>query len=354
MKSRKKSRRKPGTPPGDLSQNTTDVKEKPLLTMTAFGPDDYRNFTGKDWKQMIQNWGDEPVRWINIDGVQNSEIVADAGNHMGVHLLQLEDIMNVDHRPTFVELEGNGLMMILKMVDLDEQAHHLSLEQVTVVAHQHTVLSFQERPGDVFDGLRERLESGTGMARSRGGDYWAYRLVDTVVDHYFIVSDHLMEASEALENRILNSADSQTLAELQQEKRMLAQLRQAAGPLREAVGSLLKDPPSTIESETLKHWKDVHDHLVYIRDQIESIRESHATCMDLHMNGINQRTNQIMQLMTLVSTIFIPLTFIVGVYGMNFEQMPELHWKYGYLGAWILMLSTAGLLFRMFKRRGWL
>lgn len=244
--------------------------------------------------------------------------------------------------------------MICKMIELKPKRRRLSVEQITVVVQRDGVLSFQEREGDLFDGLRERLAAGGGTTRGRGAEYLGYRLVDTVVDQYFHVTDHLMDEAEALEVRIMSNADAAAMRDLQGLKKMLPSLRRAVAPMREAVGQLLKEPPAVVEEETLRHWHDVHDHLLQLHDHMEALRETFGGLMDLHANGVNQRTNQVMQLMTMVATIFIPLTFIAGVYGMNFEYMPELQWRYGYAAVWTVMLAVAGGMFLHFRKRGWI
>lgn len=350
--SRKSS--KAGLPPGTLVHIGRARTEHPEIKIVAFGPESHRSETMPSWSDALRGWGNEPVRWINIDGVHVPALVEDAGGHFGLHALELEDVMDTGHRPSYFELDGSGMVLVLKMIGLGSKGRKLRMEQITVVVRPDAVLSFQERKGDLFDGLRERLAIGKGMTRRRGADYLAYRLVDTVVDHYFHITDHLMDGAESLEVRILEEADTASMQELQRLKKMMVQLRRAATPLREAIALLLKEPPAFVEAETVRHWHDVHDHLLQVNDQLEILRETFNGLMDLHANGVNQRTNQVMQLMTMVATIFIPLTFIAGVYGMNFEHMPELHWKYSYAGVWLVMLAVAGGMFRLFRKRGWI
>lgn len=345
---------KSGLPPGTLVHIGEARPDQPHITLTAYGPESHRSIDLESWEDAVEAWGTESVRWINIDGVHVPELVKAAGTHMGLHALQLEDVMNTRHRPTFAPLDHGGFVVLFKMMGMNKRLKKLVVEQVAVVAQDDAVLSFQEQRGDVFDGLRERLATGGGNTRGRGAEYLAYRLVDTVVDHYYFVTDHLMDAAEGLEERILKQADAQGLQELQQLKKMLAQLRRAATPLREAVSQLMKDPPAAVQQETLRHWHDVHDHLLQIHDHIDSLRDTLSGLMDLHANGVNQRTNQVMQLMTMVATIFIPLTFIAGVYGMNFDHIPELHWKHGYATVWAVMLAVAGGMFLLFRRKGWI
>jgi len=345
---------KSGLPPGTLVHVGEARPDQPRITLTAYGPDSHRAAVLDGWSDVEASWGDEPVRWINVDGVHVPELVRQAGTRLGLHALHLEDVMNTRHRPTFAPLEDGGFVMILKMVGMNKKLKRLVVEQLTVAVQGNAVLSFQEQRGDVFDGLRERLAAGGGNTRGRGAEYLAYRLVDTVVDQSYFVTDHLMDSAEALEERILKNADAEGLQELQKLKKMLAQLRRATTPLREAVAQLLKDPPALVEAETRKHWHDVHDHLIQIHDHIDSLRDTLGGLMDLHANGVNQRTNQVMQLMTMVATIFIPLTFIAGVYGMNFDHIPELHWKYGYAMVWAAMVAVAGGMFVLFRRKGWI
>ncbi len=327
---------------------------KPVISLIAYGPETYRDLRSESWKEIAAGIGEEPVNWINVDGVHEAPVVEGVGKRFGMHLLQLEDVMNTQHRPTYRSLDGGGFMFILKMIALDFEHQKLNMEQLTVVAHPSGVLSFQERSGDVFDGLRERLQQGGGKTRTQGHEYLMYRLIDTVVDQYYTATDFLLEEAEKLEDEILESPDSDSITALQQLNKVLAQLRRSVSPLREAIGQLLKDPPELIANDTLHNWQDVHDHIIQIHDHLESLREIFLGLMDLHASGVNQRTNQIMQLMTMVATIFIPLTFIVGVYGMNFDHIPELHWKYGYAFLWTTVVVVAGGMFLYFRKKGWL
>lgn len=345
---------KSGMPPGTLLHVGEARPGQPRITLTAYGLDAHRTTEMSEWSHVDDAWGDEAVRWINVDGVHVPDLVRQAGTRFGMHALQLEDVMNTRHRPSFTPLDNGGFLVILKMVGMNKKLKRLVVEQVAVVAQSNAVLSFQEQRGDVFDGLRKRLASGGGNTRERGGEYLAYRLVDTVVDHYYFVTDHMMDAAEKLEDRILKDATADCLVEIQHQKKMLAQLRRAADPLREAVSQLMKDPPAVTEVETMRHWHDVHDHLIQIHDHIDSLRDTLGGLMDLHANGVNQRMNQVMQLMTMVATIFIPLTFIAGVYGMNFEHIPELHWKYGYAATWGVMIALAAGMFAYFRKKGWI
>ena len=344
-----------GMPPGTLVHVGKSRPSQPKITLTAFGPGQHRQVSMEEWEDVQEAWGDEPVSWVNVDGVHVPELIRQAGSQWHLHNLQLEDVMNTQHRPTFSIINDNkGFMLISKMIGMNKKLNGLVVEQFTVVVNEGALLSFQEREGDVFNDLRTRLSNGGGVTRTRKAEYLAYRLIDTVVDNYYTVTEHLLDAAESLEERILNQNDSNPLPEILRQRKMLAHLRRATSPLRDAVGQLMKDPPAIVEDDTLRHWHDVHDHLVQILDHIDSLKDTLHSLMDLHANAVNQRMNQVMQLMTMVATIFIPLTFIAGVYGMNFDHIPELHWKYGYAMVWIVMICLAGGMFGYFRKKGWI
>lgn len=345
---------KSGLPPGALIHVGEARSERPLLTWMAYGPSSHATEVPATWAAFKEGRADWPVHWVNLDGVHLGELVSEMGSDLGMHALHIEDVMNTDHRPAFFELENGGFGFILKMVGLSRRGRRLVVEQLSVVASGNAVASFQERSGDVFAGLRERLERGGSKASERGAEYLAYRLVDTVVDHYYHVTDHLMEAADRLEERVFAKPDSEALMELQRLNKQVGQLRRAAVPLREALSQMFKDPPPLVELETLRHWQDVQDHLTQVSDQIDSLRETVSALFSLHASGVSQRTNQVMQWMTMVATLFIPLTFVVGVYGMNFAHMPELEWRYGYVAVWCVLIAIALFMYRSFRKRGWM
>ncbi len=295
----------------------------------------------------------DTVSWINIDGLHDTETIASIGNHFDLHPLLLEDILNTGHRPKVEEFD-NCLFLTLKMLGINNDGNSVISEQISFVLGKGWVLSFQEQEGDIFDMLRHRMRENIGNLRKKGADYLLYRLIDTVVDHYFIVTDHIGETIEEVEGKVLHTPDKDSLHEIQHLKKQLSNLRKSVLPLREVITFLEKDSTDLIEDSTIRYLRDVYEHIIQINDSVESQRDALASIMDLYLSGVSNQTNQVMQVLTIIATIFIPLTFIVGIYGMNFDFMPELHWKYSYFGIWGIMVAVCVMLIIFFKRKRWL
>ena len=293
------------------------------------------------------------VSWINVDGLSETDAVAQIGRLFGLDSLLVEDVLNTSHRPKLEEFDEH-LLLIFKMLSVTEDRRRIRSEQLSFVLGKGWLLSFQEEPGDVFDGLRNRIREKKGVVRDRETDFLFYRLVDTVVDHYFFVTEHLSDSAEKLEERILSGGGgSGCLQEIQHLKRQLILCSKSVKPLREAIAYLLKDAYPFVQKSTKRYFRDVYEHLVQLTDTISAQRDLLSNIMDLYLSESSNRMNQVMQILTIISTIFIPLTFIAGVYGMNFTNMPELHWKYGYLMVWTVMLAMIVFMVMFFKRKGW-
>ena len=299
--------------------------------------------------------GNGSVTWINVDGIHDGEKIRHLGEVFGIHSLLLEDLMNPDHRPK-VEHTANYIFFTLKMLNLKEDGHSIRNEQVSFFLGDNWVLSFLENPGDVFDPVRLRLRTDKGKIRKMKGDYLVYALTDVIVDHYFLISDSIGDRIEKLESNIFNHEipDPRMLHKIQLLKKDLMQVRKAVIPVRDAVGNLQKGISELIDPTTVFFLKDVYDHTIYIADTIEIFREMLNSTMEMHLSSLSNRLNKVIKVLTIISTIFIPLTFLVGVWGMNFKFMPELEWKYGYLFAWLTMLITTAGLIIFLKKKKWM
>jgi magnesium transporter len=294
---------------------------------------------------------DNQTSWINVDGLHHPEIIRELGELYGIHPLVQEDILNTDHRPK-VEVHDDHLYIVIKMLQFDEQSECLKSEQVSLIVGDNYLLSFQEKTGDVFNGVRERVRSGRKI-RQLGPGYLAYALIDAVVDNYFVLLEKFGDAIEDLEQQLLDNPGKFTLNKIHHFKREMLLLRKVVWPLRELLSSLSRDESVILSRETRVHLRDVYDHSIHIIDNVETLRDLLSGMLDLHMSSSNQRMNEIMKTLTLFATIFMPLTFIAGVYGMNFEHMPELSWSWGYPATWLVMGSIAGGLLIYFKWRRW-
>jgi len=290
--------------------------------------------------------------WFNIDGLHNPEVIRDIGTHFGLHPLVQEDILNTDHRPK-IEVHADYLYIVLKMLKFDESLDTVQFEQVSLIVGQNYVLSFQEKTGDVFDSVRTRLHQGRKI-RQLGPDYLAYALIDAVVDNYFLLLEKLGDAIEDLEAELLSRPSPDTLNQIHHFKREMLLLRKAVWPLREVLSSLSRDEHVMLSSDTRLYLRDVYDHTIHIIDNVETLRDLLSGMLDLYISSVSQRMNEIMKVLIIFASVFMPLTFIAGVYGMNFEYMPELTWHYGYPLILIVMTAIGMGLLLFFKWRRWL
>ncbi len=353
IKSNKKQSKKVGLPPGTLVHIGKHKTQKVKISNINYDENNFTEIIYKHIDEFLISKNTQAVNWINIDGLHDTETIASIGKHFSLHPLLLEDVLNTQHRPKVEEFD-NCLFLTLKMLGLNSDGNSVISEQISFVLGKGWVISFQEQEGDIFDSLRHRMRENMGNIRKNGADYLLYRLIDTVVDHYFIVIDHLGEIIEEMEEKVLHSPDEETLHGIQNLKKQLSSIRKSVIPLREIITFLEKDSTDLIEDSTIRYLRDVYEHIIQINDSAEAQRESLANIMDLYLSGVSNRTNQVMQVLTIIATIFIPLTFIVGIYGMNFDFMPELHWKYGYFGIWGIMVAVCVLLVIFFKRKRWL
>jgi len=297
---------------------------------------------------------DKPtVSWINIDGLHDIDVIEKIGGCFAIHSLTLEDIVNTGQRPK-VEDFDNYVYIVLRMLAYDEKEGHIRAEQVSFVLGPNLLISFQEQVGDVFSGVRERLRKGKGRIRKAGADYLAYALLDAVVDQYFIILETFSEKLESTEEELLGAYTQQTLEAIHTMKREMIFFRKQVWPLREVLGGLVRGEVSLISQATGMYLRDVYDHTIQVIDTIESLRDVLSGMLDIYLSTVSNKMNEVMKVLTIMATIFIPLTFIAGVYGMNFKYMPELEWHWGYFGALSIMVGVGVLMVFYFKRKTWL
>ncbi|HUS85886.1 MAG TPA: magnesium/cobalt transporter CorA [Bacteroidales bacterium] len=345
--------KKAGLPPGALIHIGDHKTEKVTVSIISYNAENLYETTCKTTEDCFPFKVKDNVNWINVDGLHNIETIVSIGNNFGLHPLLLEDVLNTHHRPKMEEFD-DYIFLTLKMLSISDVDNSLGSEQVSFVLGKTWVISFQEKEGDIFDGFRGRLRESKGNIRQKGADYLLYRLIDTVVDNYFLVTEHINDATVKLEEKVLHTMDKESLQEIQHLKKLLINLRKAVSPLREAVSALEKESIELIHESTTRYLRDVYEHIIQVNDSIESLRDMLANLMDLYLSGVSNKMNQVMQVLTIIATIFIPLTFIAGVYGMNFDYIPELHWKYGYFGIWGVMLAVFIVMIFYFKRKKWL
>lgn len=295
---------------------------------------------------------DESVLWVDIGGVHKPEVLEAFGRQFGLHPLLLEDIANTDQRPKLDDYETH-FFLVMKMLAVTDRGD-IVVEQVSFVLGRHYVLSFQENGTDVFQPVRDRLRGGKGRLRQAGADYLLYALVDAIVDQYFAVLESIGERIESLQDKVVSDPEPETLKDIHELKRQLLFLRRAVWPLREATNSLSRSDCPFLHEPTKIFFRDVYDHVVQIVDTIETLREMVSSSLDTYLSSVSYRLNAVMRVLTVITTIFMPLSFIASIYGMNFEHMPELKWVWGYPLVLSLMGIVAAAMLLGFRWRKWL
>jgi len=297
---------------------------------------------------------DDPhVTWINVDGVHQVDLIERLGEHFDLHPLVVEDILHTDQRPKLEDYDGT-LFILLRMLRYDEARGEIDEEQISLIVGPTWVVSFQERKGDVFDPLRERIRNNKGRIRKLGADYLAYALIDAIVDHYFIVLEKLGDRVDALGEILVTHPDAHSLGEIHLLKRELLFLRRSTWPLREVISALQRGESTLFQERTRVYLRDVYDHTIQVIDTMETLRDMTSGMLDIYLSSVSNRMNEVMKVLTIIATIFIPLTFIAGIYGMNFDVMPETHWRWGYFGILGVMAVVALGMVVYFRRKRWL
>jgi magnesium transporter len=347
------SKEKVGLPPGTLVHVGERKTEKVKMTVIDY---DQKNFEEREARKIEEcfPFRDKPtVTWINIDGLQEVKIVERIGAHFGIHPLVLEDILHTGQRPKAEDL-GDYLFIVLKMVYHDENEDEITGEQVSLILGPNYIISFQEREGDIFNQIRERIRNAKGRVRKMGSDYLAYALLDAIVDHYFVVLEKLGETIESLEEELVTNPTPETLHTMHKLKSTMIFLRKSVWPLREVIAALERGESPLIEKSTEIYLRDVYDHTIQVVETIETFRDMVSGMLDIYLSSVSNRMNEVMKVLTIIATIFIPLTFIAGIYGMNFKFMPELEWHWGYPAALVIMLILVAFMVMYFRKKRWL
>lgn len=330
--------------------HSSSANDQVILELIRYNKEEYKKFDQHNVDEVLKNLQPEQVNWINLDGLNDTSIIEKLQNRFGLHTLLVEDILN-EQRPKSEEYD-DYLYFTMKMLHRIED-NKIEYEQISFVLGTNYLITFQEIAGDLFDQFRERIRLDLGKVRKKKADYLLYRLIDIIVDNYYIIIDNIGEQIENLEDNLEENSTDDTFRQIQSLRKELIYLRKAVNPLREALGSIVKGETSFVEEENLRYFRDVYDHTIHVIDSLDSYKDLLSSIMDMHINSINAKTNKVMKLLTVITTIFIPLTFIAGIYGMNFEYMPELEWVYGYP----FVLGTMGVILiamiSYFKRKDW-
>jgi magnesium transporter len=349
----KKRSEKAGLPPGSLVHIGEKKAETPKITIMDY---DETHFQEKEIK-MIEEcflFKDTPtVTWINIDSLHQVEILEKLGECYGFHPLVLEDILNTDQRPK-MEDYGEYLYIVLRILNYNDKSGEIESEQISLILGPNFIISFQEREGTVFNPVRERIRNGKGRIRKMGPDYLAYALLDVIVDNYFVIMEKLGEKIEFLEEELVTQPGPETLQTIHHLKREMIFFRKAVWPLREVIGSLERGESPLIKGTSRVYLRDVYDHTIQVIDTIETFRDMVSGMLDIYLSSISNRLNAVMKVLTIIATIFMPLTFLAGIYGMNFKYMPELEWRWGYLMFWLIMIGIGTFMLIYFKKKRWL
>lgn len=350
----KKRSKKAGLPPGTLIHIGDKKTEEVKITIMEY---DETKFFEKEVKTVeecfpYKDHRKSTVTWINIDGIHQIETLGKLGEHFELHPLIMEDILNTDQRPKMEDFE-NYIYIVLKMLYYNKN-NGITAEQISLILGTNFVISFQEKEGDVFNAVRERIRGNKGRMRKSGADYLAYSLVDSIVDHYFIVLEVLEEKIELLEEILVVHPTPEALRTIYDLKRNLVILRKSVWPLREVINSLGRGESPLIKESSLIYLRDVRDHTIHVIDTIEIFRDISSEMHEIYLSNISNRLNGVMKMLTIIATIFMPLTFIAGVYGMNFRYMPELTWRWGYPAILLAMAAVAFSMLVYFRKKKWL
>lgn len=349
----KKGSEKAGLPPGTVVFVGEKKVEEIRITIIDYDEHQYAEREVKNIEECFSFKDTPSISWINIDGVHQVDVIEKLGAHFVLHPLLQEDVVNTHQRPKFDEFDDH-LFIVLRMFFLNEEENELQGEQISLIVGANFVISFQERQGDVFDQVRERLRNGKGRIRKKGSDYLAYSLIDAIVDSYYNILEGLGENIESLQEQLVAESKQEDLQIIQHLKRDMLFFRKSVWPLREVISGLAKSDSTLIKEDVLVYVRDVYDHVIQAIDTIETFRDMLSAMLDIYLSSVGNRMNQVMKVLTIIATIFIPMTFLTGIYGMNFKYMPELEWKYAYLVFWLVVVTVFIIMISLFKKKKWL
>lgn len=341
-----------GLVPGTLIHIGERKTENTKITVFDYDDEKFQEKVVEKTEDVFPFKDTSTVTWVNVDGVHETSVIEEIGKHFGLHPLVQEDIVNTGQRPKFEDFE-KYIFISLKMLYAGEDDGEIIIEQVSLVVGTNFVLSFQEREGDVFNFIRDRIRQHKGRIRKMGSDYLAYALMDAVVDNYFSILEGFGDDMEKLEEELAVDPRFEVMQTINKLKRDAIFLRKSVWPLREVISSLQRGESPLIKQETIIYFRDVYDHTIQTIDTIEAFRDMVSGLLDVYLSSISNKMNEVMKVLTIFAAIFIPLTFVAGVYGMNFKYMPELEWHYAYFMVLGIMAVIAGSLIIHFKRKKW-
>ncbi|NWF49961.1 MAG: magnesium/cobalt transporter CorA [Ignavibacteriaceae bacterium] len=350
----RRSAKKPGLSPGTLIY-TGDKKEEAIkISRFQYKDDSYEEKEFKSLIDCLNTIDDSYNFWINIDGIHNVGLVEDVGKSYGIHPLVLEDILNPVQRPK-IEDYDEYIFIVLRMLTFNPKDQNIEWEQLSMIWGSNYLVTFQEAQGDVFEPVRERIRTGKGKIRKEGIDYLVYTLLDAVVDSYFSTLESIGDSIENLEDTLIENPSKLIQGSIHTLRRNLILIKKSVWPLREVLSTVLREEPELVKTSTRIYLRDVYDHSIQVIDTVESYRDILSGILETYLSSLSTKLNQVIKILTIISTIFIPLTFLSGVYGMNFKFMPELEipWFYPW-GFWGIIILLSGVMLTLFKKRKWL
>lgn len=341
-----------GLPPGSLVHIGDKKRDTTVITRIEYGEDtcNQSNISSKDLSEIKQSEG--KLIWLNIEGLNETEVLAQIGDKFGLHPLVMEDILNTDQRPK-IEFSQDYMYICAKMLNYDRKLGEFDIEQISLVLGKNFVISFCEKDTDIFAPVIKRLSLSAGRIRKLGTDYLMYCLLDIIVDNYFTVLEDFSEEIEVAEDELIVQSTSKTLKTIHKLKRQVLFLHKAVWPLRDVLSSLERGESELINESTNIFIRDLYDHVVQAMDTTETIRDILSSMLDIYLSSTSNRMNEIMKVLTIISTVFMPLSFIVGIYGMNIRNMPELGWPYMYPVLWGVMIAIVAFMLYYFKKKKW-
>jgi magnesium transporter len=345
--------KKSGLPPGTPVYVGKKKDKKAKVTCIEYSDEHFEEKEVKMLDECFPLKGSPVTTWLNIDGVHQLDIIEKVGKQFNIHPLVLEDIMHTGQRPKMEDFD-DYLFIVLKMLQYDEKEEETKSEQISLIIGSHYVISFQENEGDVFDPIRERIRTVRGRIRKMGADYLAYSLIDAIVDNYFMVLEKIGEIIEDIEDMLVKNPTPEVLQAIHSLKKDLIFLRKSVWPLREVISRLERWESPLIDKSIDIYLRDVYDHTIQVIDSLETFRDMLSGMLDIYLSSVSNRMNEVMKVLTIIATIFIPLTLITGIYGMNFKYMPELDTHWGYPMVYSIMLAVGIVMLMYFRRKKWL
>jgi magnesium transporter len=332
---------------GDIHQSDTHI------TVVDYGKEHFEKRSVPSLKETLEYRNKPSITWVIVEGLADASIIADIGEHFDIHPLVLEDILNTHQRPK-LEDHDSYLYIVLKSLVAQGGPFAVNYEQVSMLVLKDFVFTFKEKADPLLLPVLHRLENSRGRFRSLGADYLMYAILDTIVDQNFGLMDQLEEALTFLEDEIFSKPTPAVLGKIQDFKREIIKMRRYISPIRDLVGGLLRSESGLIQDSTHIYLRDVHDHVLRITESIETHRDILSSLLEIYLSSISSKMNEVMKVLTVFASIFIPLTFLTGIYGMNFDIMPELHWNWAYPALWVAFIAISVVLLVYFRRKGWI